>query len=447
MKKLVLLLLVALGSTLTASATVKIYLNPNVWSNDGAWFALCMIDGLEQTTWTRFTAVAEHAGIYEATLTDGTEKYILVRMWPSTADGYSSDNNGLNWPNKWNQTIDITLFPSKDYYFQIDNNKEGDNYKVDNNSLLPWAYYLVSNKNGEWQADEIMTGTDSYTCTFGASDYQGKNFSIAQGSALWAGGTIKAWSSVLRPTTTENADVEITFSSSSFADYNVTPVTGSQGSVWKIPSSVDSRENVTISFDNSANKVSISPTIDVTIGSAGYSTFSSAYDVDIPENVEAYYAKDASSSSVTLKKLNSAIADNYGVLLKGSAGDRVKFTPATTTPDEPANLLHASVTETPVAASKNGVNHYFLAGTDAATIGFYNIATATNSAAGKAFLETENELMPAGARVAWVFDEVSGIKPVVEQTVNGLIYDLQGRKVSSPKAGLYIQNGKKVIIK
>ena len=46
-------------------------------------------------------------------------------------------------------------------------------------------------------------------------------------------------------------------------------------------------------------------------------------------------------------------------------------------------------------------------------------------------------------------DDASAIKSVngEEFTVNGSVYDLQGRKVENPKKGLYIVNGKKVVIK
>ncbi len=41
----------------------------------------------------------------------------------------------------------------------------------------------------------------------------------------------------------------------------------------------------------------------------------------------------------------------------------------------------------------------------------------------------------------------SGIKKIAADKANAPIYDLMGRKVSAPKAGLYIQNGKKFVVK
>ena len=46
-------------------------------------------------------------------------------------------------------------------------------------------------------------------------------------------------------------------------------------------------------------------------------------------------------------------------------------------------------------------------------------------------------------------DEATGISATLtnSEEVNSAIYDLQGRRVEQPQPGLYIRNGKKVIIK
>ena len=68
--------------------------------------------------------------------------------------------------------------------------------------------------------------------------------------------------------------------------------------------------------------------------------------------------------------------------------------------------------------------------------------------ANKAYLAVPADL--AGAREGFAFDDDSttGISNVnVNENVNGSVFDLQGRKVSTPGKGLYIVNGKKVVIK
>jgi hypothetical protein len=45
-------------------------------------------------------------------------------------------------------------------------------------------------------------------------------------------------------------------------------------------------------------------------------------------------------------------------------------------------------------------------------------------------------------------DALAGVESIKkETTINGELYDLQGRKIKAPGKGLYIKNGKKYIIK
>ena len=47
----------------------------------------------------------------------------------------------------------------------------------------------------------------------------------------------------------------------------------------------------------------------------------------------------------------------------------------------------------------------------------------------------------------WTPGEDTGIENVGIETVVEGIYDLQGRKVENPSTGIYIVNGKKVLVK
>lgn len=190
-----------------------------------------------------------------------------------------------------------------------------------------------------------------------------------------------------------------------------------------------------------------------TVSALGYSTFSCnrALDLDnISDGLTAYKAS-VSDNKVVLTKATGKVVAETGLLLAGTTGTiPVVETSAASTLT--GNLLHGTVTTTNVAASVSGTYHYFLAGTDASDIGFYNLASAADCAAGKAYLETTTELSsdPATARAAWIFqDEVStGIQNVTRSmTETNEIYDLQGRIVKTPKSGLYIKNGKKIIVK
>jgi hypothetical protein len=81
--------------------------------------------------------------------------------------------------------------------------------------------------------------------------------------------------------------------------------------------------------------------------------------------------------------------------------------------------------------------------------GVFKKVSANNNtlAAGKAYLQLPNT--SSAREISFIFDdETTGIKTVSNAAENnGMIFNLNGQRVSSPKGGLYIKNGKKVIIK
>jgi hypothetical protein len=86
-------------------------------------------------------------------------------------------------------------------------------------------------------------------------------------------------------------------------------------------------------------------------------------------------------------------------------------------------------------------------------IGFY-LANGKTVAANRAYLHFNSSLAPAaaGARMSMVFDgETTGINAVQGEglKVNGseTVYNLNGQRVAAPQKGLFIMNGKKVIVK
>lgn len=190
------------------------------------------------------------------------------------------------------------------------------------------------------------------------------------------------------------------------------------------------------------------------VSALGYSTFSCNRALDFSEvTALSAYKASVNEGKVVLTKVDGKVAANTGLLLAGASAN-IPVVPTAEGEDISAtNLLKASVTETEVAASgTDGKYHYFLAGTSASDIGFYNVAEAATSGAGKAYLETTTALAsePASARVAWVFqdDETTGIKDATRSlTTNDVFFDLTGRRVKALRGGLYIKNGKKVIVK
>ena len=83
-------------------------------------------------------------------------------------------------------------------------------------------------------------------------------------------------------------------------------------------------------------------------------------------------------------------------------------------------------------------------------VNFYILSKTGNISAGKAYLHLPTaELDGANQARGFAFaNDDTAIKNVrYENDGDGVFYDLQGRRIENPTKGLYILNGKKVIIK
>ena len=117
-------------------------------------------------------------------------------------------------------------------------------------------------------------------------------------------------------------------------------------------------------------------------------------------------------------------------------------------------LLKGVTTETNLATTADGYVNYVL-GSGSNGTGFYRVPTeGTTLAAGRAYLTIPAETAASRSALRLSFDdeeEATGIDASLtnseERIVNGAVYDLQGRRVEQLQRGLYIRNGKKVVIK
>ncbi len=197
-----------------------------------------------------------------------------------------------------------------------------------------------------------------------------------------------------------------------------------------------------------------------TISASGYNTISSLGKLDLNSLTGAdgaYVASGVTDGKVVLTKTTAKMAasttdSQTGLFIAGTVG--VDFTINVTDDDanfSGTNLLKAAPYGKTVEAAGSGYNYVFGWET-ASNPGFYLIGgTSATLVAGKAYLHTTDELATSGgARAGFIFEDenVTGITSVAKQTTNSIsYYDLQGRRVAQPTKGLYIVNGKKVIIK
>lgn len=180
-----------------------------------------------------------------------------------------------------------------------------------------------------------------------------------------------------------------------------------------------------------------------TIAGSGFSTIASAYALDcanLPSGLTAYKVTTVGASNVALEEVTEAVAAGTGLILKGTAEETYNIPVVASGTDISAtNKLKAAVAEKAVEANEV----YILKGGE-----FCKVTAASTVPAGKAYLLASD--VPASARALdIVIGETTGINAAQlnNEVLNGEFFNLQGQRVAAPTKGLYIVNGKKVIIK
>ena len=190
---------------------------------------------------------------------------------------------------------------------------------------------------------------------------------------------------------------------------------------------------VTVSYTES--------TVSATITDAGYATFSNENALDFSANkaLTVYTATDNGTSVKLNEVTTQKVPANTPVVLKGDAGNY----PATIISSADAlgeNDLRISNGTTATAEA----NIYVLANKSNG-VGFYKWAGDGSLSAGKIYLQATSTSAPF---LGFDGEGTTGINSVERGalSVEGC-YTLDGRRVAQPTKGLYIVNGKKVIIK
>lgn len=190
------------------------------------------------------------------------------------------------------------------------------------------------------------------------------------------------------------------------------------------------------------------PTAEVTIGASGYASYCSANALDFTSSdVKAYKAK-VNNGNVLLTEVGKTPAEMGMVLYCETPG--TYYVPTTSEPNTVSENEMVGVLErTQVSWNpSDGVYNYIL------QQGQFNKATESGGylKANRAYLSTDFNVSAGNnpqARMAIVFnDETTGISTMqnAESLMDNVVYDLQGRRVETPRKGsLYIVNGKKVV--
>lgn len=239
------------------------------------------------------------------------------------------------------------------------------------------------------------------------------------------------------------------------------------GSTWATFSSdvTDFKDNLVLKFKNigSNNTVRIDDvklvgvptsstpsTVPVTVSSVGYATFCSDKSLDFTDSkIEAYTATLDEADPENIK-VNFArtmtVAAGEGVLLHAEGG-ATENVPAIANADKTeGNVLVGELNGIESQPSTDGSFNYYILNNGARGLGFY-AANDKAIGAGKAYLKIA---VAQAAKLSFVGLDgvVNGIGEIgAGAAADNTYHSLSGMRTNRPAKGLYIKNGKKVIVK
>ncbi len=194
----------------------------------------------------------------------------------------------------------------------------------------------------------------------------------------------------------------------------------------------------------------------VTVSSAGYATYCSnkALDFSKADNGLKAYIVTSDGATTDYTQVN-AVPASTGLLLKANEGTYNVLVVSQGNTNVTDNKLVGVLANTGINATENGKTNYVLRQTAQYGVGFYRVTDHKDGQADftvKANSAYLSVALSAGARefIGLIDDETTAIdgaslKKNAESRKQ--IYDLQGRRVNNPQQGIYIVNGKKVVIK
>ena len=318
------------------------------------------------------------------------------------------------------------------------------------------TYSILYNTTGnaaDWKVGDTMTESDGeFTATI--KNKPGMLFAIAPTGSVGVMGI--QWGQIIRPVTDGN-NWEI-----DFADYNGTTELNANGKVWAIDEA--NNADVIINFTpGETGTFTITNELEFTIGQYGYSTYSNSRKYKVA-NATANFVTVSGSEATLVAQAEGAIlpamtgaGKGSGIIISGTAGAKAIIKSANQSADavdSSANLLAGSGDNTyeigTQFADGDEYTAYIFTKPEGKDLGFYLLDPSQGAtlAAHKAFLAVPKT---GGAPQFIGFGGTTGIDATLNdngQMINdNVIYDLSGRRVMNPTKGLYIINGKKVVVK
>ena len=189
----------------------------------------------------------------------------------------------------------------------------------------------------------------------------------------------------------------------------------------------------------------------ITITGAGQTTWCSASDLDFTgvEGLKAYTATgyNRTTGTIWLTRVQEVPA-NEGILLIGDPGEYKVPQKSTTT--YYMNMFKGTLEPITINEAEGEYTNYYLSN-GASGVGFYKVEGTRDIGANRAYLPLLKGTTQAGTRfigIEFEDDGTTGVKEVKSGEVKGEEwFTLQGQRVAKPGKGLYIRNGKKVVVR
>lgn len=183
----------------------------------------------------------------------------------------------------------------------------------------------------------------------------------------------------------------------------------------------------------------------VSVSNAGFATYATKNNVVVPkdENVKVMTVKvNAAGTAIELNevKAGTVIPAKTGILVKADQGNH----DFVVTSDKGDALPHNDLQAATIDKTSNGTT-YFALTKIGDKVGFALVANGVVITAGKAYLEVTKST--GAAKFFGLDGEATGINSVKTAKADGAYYTLEGVKTTKPVKGLYIHNGKKIIVK
>jgi hypothetical protein len=464
-KKTILMLLVLVGGVMSANArNLYVCIDASTlgyWPNDNAKMMAHFFTG-NNTQDKKMTKEIKYGCLWYSCTIDNYSNVLFVRQNPD----YGTDTQ-IDWDNgKWAETSSFSIPSGTDDVVWLLYNDNG--YKVSTTEIrTSWSSMTCKNNitvSGDWNSYTTANTTkvDGNTFTFtltkdqiagnSDSDIRFRFYNNDYVHFNDAGSAV-AGNPQIYPTSS-SASLAIASSTSTYY-HNKDNTTW----YWSITKPAYDYQKIVITakyiYDNGYKwQISADAYVSPTIKN-DYATYAVAAPLDLSKMTgikKAYYASDATGGKVSLTSLTEAIAANTGLFLAKGTGDISIQVAASGTDLTASNKLKAGDGITSIVSDES-TYYYGFQTKPISGPGFYKITSDITVPVGKAYLElSASEAGNAPSFSIELDGETTGLQLInfdSEENIqdNGQMFDLQGRRVAEPTKGIYIVNGKKVVIK